>query len=254
MNYCPHQFSRRKSTQVAGFCQCGRLNRLCNLVAAVLPALWLIITITRLSAADATVATSRPVLSLPNATALNSTNTFDVLDDKYRLMIGDQLSFRIIEDEEEPKPLIVTDSGEVQVPYIGRYSAVGKTCKELALALKVELEKEYYKQATVIIAVDSKPRSRGKIYLVGAVRAPGPQDISSDEALTASKAILRAGGFTDFADGKNVRITRGTGIGADVKTNFTVNVTQVFEKGKTENDLPLLPGDLIFVPERMIRF
>ena len=78
---------------------------------------------------------------------------------------------------------MVTDSGDVQLPYIGRYPAVGKTCKELALALKTELEKDYYKQATVIVAVDSKPRSRGKIYLTGAIGAPGPQDISSDVRL-----------------------------------------------------------------------
>ena len=109
-------------------------------------------------------------------------------------------------------------------------------------------------KGTVIIAVDSKPRSRGKIYLVGAVRTPGPQEISSDEELTVSRAILRAGSFTDFADEKNVRVTRGSGTGPNGKKTFTVNVARVFEKGRTEDDLPLQPGDLIFVPERMIRF
>jgi protein involved in polysaccharide export with SLBB domain len=182
------------------------------------------------------------------------TNAFNVLDDKYHLAIGDQLSFRIIEDEDDPKILTVTDSGDIQVPYIGSFPAAGKTCKELALALKPELEKEYYRQATVIITVDSKPRSRGKVYLVGAIHAPGPQDISSDEELTVSRAILRAGSFTDFADEKNVRITRGSGTGPDGKKTFTVNVARIFEKGDTEGDLTLEPGDLVFVPERMIRF
>ena len=96
----------------------------------------------------------------PAVHAAVDTNSVDLLNDKYRLVIGDQLSFRIVEDEEEPKTLIVTDSGEIQVPYLGRFSAVGKTCKELSLALKAELEKKYYYQATVVIAVDSKPRTR----------------------------------------------------------------------------------------------
>lgn len=183
-----------------------------------------------------------------------STNSFNMLDDKYRLVIGDQLSFQIIEDEDDPVHLVVTDSGDLQVPYIGRYPAVGKTCKELALALKVELEKEYYKQATVIIAVDSKPGSRGKIYLVGAIRSPGPEDISSDEALTVSKAILRAGGFTEYADEKNVKVTRSTGAGPGGEKTIIVNVSRILENGKTEDDLPLQPGDLIFIPDRMIRF
>jgi len=33
-----------------------------------------------------------------------------------------------------------------------------------------------------------------------------------------------------------------------------VNVSAVLENGKTKDDMPLQPGDLIFVPERMIRF
>jgi len=190
------------------------------------------------------------------ASAPGSTNVpaANVLDDKYRLAIGDQLSFQIIEDGDVPVHLVVTDSGDLQVPYIGRYPAVGKTSKQLAQELKVELEKEYYKQATVIIAVDLKPESRGKIYLVGAIRAPGPEDISSDEALTVSKAILRAGDFTESADEKHVKVTRSTGTGTGGDQTFIVNVKQILENGKTGADMPVQPGDLIFVPERMIRF
>jgi polysaccharide export outer membrane protein len=200
-------------------------------------------------AADAT----NHVTDVTNHVA-DATNRVNVLDDQYRLVIGDQLSYQIIEDEDDPVHLEVTDSGDLQVPYLGRYPAVGKTCKELSLALKAELEKKYYLQATVIVAVDSKPRTRGKIYLVGAIGAPGPEDISGEETLTLSKAVLRAGGLTSVADGKNVRITRNAGDHPGDETNFTVNVTRIFEKGKTENDPPLHPGDLIFVPERMVRF
>jgi protein involved in polysaccharide export with SLBB domain len=190
----------------------------------------------------------------PTALSPSSTNAANVLDDKYRLAIGDQLSFQIIEDGDAPVHLVVTDSGDLQIPYIGRYPAVGKTCKQLAQELKVELQKEYYKQATVIVAVDLKPESRGKIYLVGAIRAPGPEDISSDEVLTVSKAILRAGGFTDSADEKHVKVTRSTGTGTGGDKTFIVNVKQILENGKTADDLPVQPGDLIFVPERMIQF
>jgi polysaccharide export outer membrane protein len=186
--------------------------------------------------------------------APGATNQVNVLDDKYHLAIGDQLSFRIIEDEDDPKLLAVTDSGDLEVPYVGRFPAVGKTCKQLARELKVELEKKYYLQATVIIAVNQKPKSRGKVYLVGAIGAPGPQEISGDEILTVSKAILRAGGFTSFADGKGVRVTRSTGAHPGGEKTFTVNVSRIFEQGKTENDLVLQPGDFIFVPERLIRF
>ena len=178
----------------------------------------------------------------------------DALDDQHKLAIGDRLSFRIVEDEEDPKPLLVTDSGDLEVPYIGRFPAVGRTCKQLARQLKAELEKEYYYQATVIIAVDIMTKSRGKVYLVGPVRMPGPQEIPSDEVLTLSKAILRAGGFGDYADKHKVRVTRKGGGAGGQDQVFTVNVAEILEKGKTESDLPLEPGDLIYVPERLIRF
>ena len=182
------------------------------------------------------------------------TNSMDALDDKHTLAIGDRLSFRIVEDEEEPRSLIVTDSGDLEVPYLGRFPAENRTCKQLARELKAALEKEYYYQATVIIAVDSMARSRGKVYLVGAVRMPGPQELPSDEVLTLSKAILRAGGFTDFADQHNVKITRQGSTGKSDKETLVVDVGRIFDKGKTENDVALKPGDLIYIPERMIRF
>jgi polysaccharide export outer membrane protein len=226
-------------------------------LAAVLFVLALFVVSHPLKAADSKSATNSVASSLvatnPNPATVKLDNV-DVLDDKYRLVIGDQLSFKIVEDEEEPVVLPVTDSGDIQVPYLGRYPAAGKTCKELALGIKKELEKKYYYQATVVVAVNSKPRSRGKIYLVGAIAAPGPQDIASDEKLTLSKAILRAGGFTSFANEKKVKVTRSTGTGDDDKKTFIVDVSRVLEDGQTQDDLPLLPGDLVFVPERMVRF
>lgn len=199
----------------------------------------------RTAAKSATIASNVPGLDVGGGT--NS------LDDKHALAIGDQVSFRIVEDEEDPKSLTVTDSGEFEVPYIGRFQAVGKTCRQLAGELKAELEKDYYYQATVIVAVNVMAKSRGRVYLVGPVHVPGPQEIPSDEVLTLSKAILRAGGFTDFADKKSVKVTRQSKTGGKEET-FTINVGKVLEKGTTERDLALEPGDLIFVPEKLVRF
>jgi polysaccharide biosynthesis/export protein len=188
-----------------------------------------------------------------NVTGNLATNQLIDLDDQYKLAIGDHISFRIIEDEEDPKDILVTDTGEIEVPYLGRYPAVGKTCKELAAELKTRLEAKYYYQATVEIFVDSK-LTVGLVYLVGPVRTPGPLELPRDETLTLSKAILRAGGFDDLADQKNVRVTREGKNGATDRQVFTVNVYDILNLGKVEKDLVLQPGDLIYVPERLLRF
>jgi protein involved in polysaccharide export with SLBB domain len=195
-----------------------------------------------------------PSEAASNAAAVDASGGMNLLDDKHQLASGDQISVRIVEDEEEPKALTVTDSGQLEVPYIGRFQAVGKTCKQLAGQLKAALEKEYYYRATVIIAVNVMAKSRGRVYLVGPVHLPGPQEIPSDEVLTLSKAILRAGGFTDFADKKDVKVTRQAKVAGGKDETFTINVGKVLEKGTTESDLPLEPGDLIYVPEKLVRF
>jgi protein involved in polysaccharide export with SLBB domain len=193
-----------------------------------------------------------------NATMVSSAdaiNSMEALDDKYKLALGDRLSFKIIEDDEPSKSLQITDSGDLEFPYIGRFPAFGKTCKQLANELKAQFEKDYYQQATVIVAVDFKAKSQGKVYLVGCVGSPGPQEIPSDEEFTLSKAILRAGGFTDFANQHNVRVTRQhPGQGSSANQTFNVDVGKILSKGKTDLDLVLEPGDLIYIPEKMIRF
>jgi hypothetical protein len=97
-------------------------------------------------------------------------------------------------------------------------------------------------------------RSAGKVYIVGPVHLPGPVEIPGDEVLTVTKAILRAGGFGDDADKHNVRITRKPATPGGKDQVFTVNVADVLEKGKISSDLPLEPGDMIFVPQRLVHF
>ncbi len=178
-----------------------------------------------------------------------------VPDDKYKLRMGDKISFQILEDKDAPKSLIVTDSGELDVPYLGRVQAADKTCKELADELKVRLEKEYYYRATVIIALDVANKLLGRIYVWGQVRNQGPIDIAVNENLTAGKAILRAGGFGDFANKKRVKVVRsGGGANGAAKQTFELNMVDILEKGQTEKDIVLQPDDFIIVPSRLINF
>jgi polysaccharide export outer membrane protein len=194
-----------------------------------------------------------------NAVQNLETNRMNDLDDQYKLAIGDHLTFRIIEDEEDPKSMVVTDAGEIEVPYLGRYPVVGKTCRQLATELKARLEEKYYYQATVMISLDAMI-TRGIVYLAGPVRTPGPMEIPRDETLTLSKAILRAGGFADLADQKHVRVTRDGKTGVNGKSSasdqqvFIVNVYQILNQGEKDKDLVLQPGDLVYIPERLLRF
>ena len=177
-----------------------------------------------------------------------------VPDDKYKLRIGDRISLQILEDRDAPKSLVVADSGELDVPYVGRVAASDKTCKQLADELKTRLEKEYYHRATVIIALDVANKLLGRVYVWGQVRQQGPIDVAVNETLTAGKAILRAGGFGDFANKKRVKVVRSGAAGGAAKQTFELNMVDILERGKTEKDVVLQPEDFIIVPSRLINF
>jgi polysaccharide export outer membrane protein len=199
---------------------------------------------------------SSPMPSIPKATSVEPpttstvmrTNSMTVLDDKKQLGPNDYVSFRVVEDRDnESQHLRVNDNGELEVPYVGLVPASGKSCKQLAYNVKAALEREYYYHATVIIAVDRvSEKSRGKVYVYGNVKGQGPQEIPADESYTVSKAIIRAGGFGDFANKRKVRLTRKGG------KDLVVDLKRVIEEGHSEEDVVLQPDDQIYVPQRMI--
>ena len=172
----------------------------------------------------------------------------NVLDNTRRLGANDHVSFRVVEDRDnESQRLRVNDNGQLEVPYVGLVPAAGKTSKEIAYNIKSLLEKEYYYNATVIIAVDHvSEKSRGRVYVIGSVRGPGPQEIPPDEDYTVSKAVIGAGGFGDFANKRKVRLTRKGG------QEITVDLKRIIEEGRTDEDITLQPDDRIFVPQRLI--
>ena len=184
----------------------------------------------------------------PTTSTVMRTNSMEVLDDKKKLGPNDFVSFRVVEDRDnDSQRLRVNDSGELEVPYVGLVPAQGKTCKELAFNIKRALEKEYYYHATVILAVDRvSEKSRGRIYVYGSVKSQGPQEVPPDESYTVSKAVIRAGGFGDFANKRKVKVTRKNG------KDFTVDLKRVIEEGHTEEDVVLQPDDQIYVPQRLI--
>jgi polysaccharide export outer membrane protein len=184
----------------------------------------------------------------PTSSTVLRTNSMSVLDDKKKLGTNDYVSFRVVEDRDnDSQRLRVNDNGELEVPYVGLVPAQGRTCKELAYNIKSLLEKEYYYHATVILAVDRvSEKSRGRIYVYGSVRGQGPQELPPDENYTVSKAVIRAGGFGDFANKRKVKVTRKNG------QDFTVDLKRVIEEGHTEDDVVLQPDDQIYVPQRLI--
>jgi protein involved in polysaccharide export with SLBB domain len=190
---------------------------------------------------------------ISSTAAVSATVSMEVLDDSRPLSIGDAVNVRIVEDRDPPVTLQIKDSGDLEVPYVGRVRAAGLTPRGLAYAIKSELERDYYHNATVIIGLDTaRQQSAGLFYITGMVGSPGPQEIPTYETLTVSKAILRAGGFSNFANQRKVKLTRA-GPNGQTDTQI-IDVKEILERGRLDLDVEIRPNDFIVVPERLINF
>ena len=86
-------------------------------------------------------------------------------------------------------------------------------------------------------------------YVLGAVNKPGNLDVPNDARITVSMAVSHAGSYTKFAATGRVQVLRHTPTGEQQK--IAVDLDAVLN-GQLELDIPLLPGDVVWVPERGI--
>ena len=92
------------------------------------------------------------------------------------------------------------------------------------------------------MTVTVKPEESTRWYYVdGEVKSPNRQIYTS--RITVLKAIASAGGFTDFANKKKVKLTR-----VDGRTQI-VNCVKALDNPSL--DLEVYPGDKIHVPRRL---
>ena len=191
----------------------------------------------------------------------------DALDDKNPLHAGDTISFRVIEDRDEAVTRTVTDTGEVDFPYVGRLNVDGKTCHQVAVDLKRLLEVDYYKRATVIVGLDlifGQEKTKVDLaWVIGEVRQEGPQQLAKQQPMTVSQLILRAGGFSEYADQRKVRVIHRSTLSpapstgapppdiSDTKAGQTIDVKAIFD-GHSSPDPIVMPDDYIIVPKRFV--
>jgi len=177
-----------------------------------------------------------------------------VVDPDKKLTVGDQVTVQIVEDRDAGFGRVVTATGELDVPPLGRVRVSGQTAKDAAAAIKQMLEKDYYYTATVRVSIDqasSAPVKLGAILISGAknnvLRAQGQQMLVAGEPLTLTTAVLKSMP-TEWADLKKVQITRVKKDGSIEK--IIVDVKKIIETGDAKSDPVLQDGDRILVPDK----
>ncbi|HLG99542.1 MAG TPA: polysaccharide biosynthesis/export family protein [Bryobacteraceae bacterium] len=89
-----------------------------------------------------------------------------------------------------------------------------------------------------------------QIYVTGEVLKTGPLEMGERESISIAQVLTMAGGFSRDALKGKVRILRPI-VGTTRRAAIEVDVKRIFE-GK-DNDVPLLPNDILYVPRSYTR-
>jgi polysaccharide export outer membrane protein len=106
-------------------------------------------------------------------------------------------------DERVDTEFRINDDGSITMPNLDPVRAAGSTASMLERVLEQQYKsKGIYTNPTVSVYVAGR-----FINVIGEVRLPQRVEFTSD--LTVLSAVAAAGGFTDYANKKAVRVTRG---------------------------------------------
>jgi polysaccharide export outer membrane protein len=160
------------------------------------------------------------------------TGSVKAIEGPYRLDTGDELRIVVYDQPSLSNIYEVDQSGNIAFPLIGDVAARGNTTDQLEGAIASALAASYLRNPDVTVEV----ASYRSFFALGEVGDPGQYDYVP--GMTAETAIAVAGGFTDRANVRTVRVSR---IINGKLHDLRIAVTD-----------PIRPGDTIYVSERLI--
>lgn len=150
----------------------------------------------------------------------------------YRLRPGDSVIVVLRTVQSEQFEMVVDENGDIKLPYIGAVRAAGRTAREVEDQIqKLYIDGKIYRFITVNVLVPTR-----SYFVRGEVRNPGRFPLMGSVRLL--QAIAAAGGFTDFADISDIRLTRGD-------RTYRLNGREI--ERNPEKDIEIEAGDTIVV-------
>lgn len=133
----------------------------------------------------------------------------------------------------------IQPNGKVSLPTIGDVNAGGRTINSLQASL-TSLYQPHLQDPTVVVSL---ARAAAGVYLSGEVLRPGK--IPLDRPMTALEAVMEAGGFTKFANPKQVIAIRNEG---GKQRRYVLNMNDALT-GMESSPFYVRPFDVIYVKQ-----
>jgi polysaccharide export outer membrane protein len=180
---------------------------------------------------------------LPSATKYNSITT-SVDDYQYIIGPGDSLSIFVWRNPDISGSFVVRPDGKVTTSLVEDIEVSGKTPTALARQLEEQLGK-YINNPRVTVSVGGfrGPLSE-QVRVIG--EAINPSAINYTEKMTLLDLMISVGGLTEFASGNNAKLIRMV---SGVQKTFEIRIDDLIKNGEIEENIDMLPGDIIIIPE-----
>ena len=163
----------------------------------------------------------------------------------YVLQPGDLVDIQVYMEDNMNRVLRLSGNGTITFPLVGNIKLSGLTLEQAEMRLAGRL-RSYIKNPQVSMLV--KEYGNKTVYVLGQVSKPSAIQIPPERPLTVLEAITSVGGFTDIANTSKVRVLR---VENGKQKTIDVDVSQITKQGNKSMDIPLQPGDVVFVPQSM---
>ncbi len=171
----------------------------------------------------------------------------------HALALADRVRIAVYQEEDLTSLTRIDARDRVNLPLIGEILIGGLNVIEAQAAIEnAYKDGRFLRNPQVTVSVEEyAPR---EVSIQGRIRNAGRYTLPIESTFTVVELVTKAGGIDDIGKGSAVTVTRILPDGT--KKVFTVDVDSVI-KGKkdTKSDdstLLLQPGDIVYVPERLI--
>jgi polysaccharide biosynthesis/export protein len=167
-----------------------------------------------------------------------------VVGPDYLIGPGDTIQVFVWRNPELSLTVPVRPDGKVSTPLVEDMLAVGKTPSQLARDMEVRLA-EYVRNPQVNVIVTQPMSAFSKVTVIGQVGQPG--SVPFRQGMTVLDVVLASGGLKEFAAGNRAKLVRKDENGKP--REIRVRLHDLVKEGKMKENLEVLAGDVLVVPE-----
>lgn len=167
-------------------------------------------------------------------------------DKEYFIEAGDVISVNVFPATEFSKEVTVQPDGNIEIPMLGSIKASGVKPGELEKILTARFSKYVSDPA---ITLNVRRFSSSRVAIIGQIRGAGYYEFR--EGMRLLDLVAQAGGLQDYPRGSKVRIFRKVKGEGDKLTEQVVqaDLDEVMS-GNMEKNIPLVTGDIVYVPRK----